>query len=151
MDIGTDPGQILAAIADAVVVTDARGAVTYWNAAAQRLFGFTPEEALGRSMDIFIPERLRRRHWDGFHETMRTGVTRYGSEVLRVPAINKDGGSLSIAFTLAMLYGPDGRPGAAIAIIRDETQRFAQERTLKKRLAELEALATGNTGDDVAA
>jgi len=135
---GIDPAQLLAAIGDAIVVTDGSGAITLWNAGAERLFGFTAAEALGQSMDIFIPERLRRRHWDGYHETMRTGHTKYGSDVLRVPAVDKAGRTLSIAFTLAMLKDPEGTPTAAVAIIRDETARFQEERALRKRLAQLE-------------
>jgi len=136
-----DPAQVLAAIGDAIVVTDGSGAITLWNAGAERLFGFTAAEALGQSMDIFIPERLRRRHWDGFHETMRTGHTKYGTDVLRVPAVDKAGRTLSIAFTLAMLKDAEGTPTAAVAIIRDESARFQEERALRKRLAELEGAA----------
>jgi len=134
-----DPGQILAAISDAVVVSDRAGRITFWNGAAERIFGFTSHEALGQSMDIFVPERLRKRHWDGYHESMRTGKTRYSTDVLRVPAVDKAGNNLSIAFTVAMINGPGGLPEAIVAVIRDETQRFADERALRKRVAELEA------------
>ncbi len=94
-------------------------------------------------MDIFIPERLRKRHWDGYHETMRTGHTRYGTDVLRVPAVDKAGRSLSIAFTVALLTDAAGKPEAVLAVIRDETVRFQEERALKKRVAELEAQLAG--------
>ncbi len=136
-----DPAQLLSAIGDALVVTDAGGAIILWNAGAECMFGFTAQEAMGQSMDIFIPERLRKRHWDGYHETMRTGHTRYGTDVLRVPAIDKAGNSLSIAFTVAMLNDAAGKPEAVVAVIRDETTRFQEERALKKRVTELEALA----------
>jgi len=139
MSMQIDLAQLVAAIGDALVVSDTSGAITFWNPAAERLFGFTQAEALGQSMDIFIPEKLRKRHWDGYHETMRSGVTKYGTELLRVPAINKAGASLSIAFTVALLQGPDGQPAAIAAVIRDETGRFAEDRALRKRVAELEA------------
>jgi PAS domain S-box-containing protein len=134
-----EPGRLLAAMADALVVADAQGLVCLWNPAAERIFGFTPQEALGRSMDFIIPERLRGRHWEGYRETMASGITKYGTELLRVPALAKDGRQLSIAFTVALLAGPDGRPAAIVAVIRDETQRFQDERALRKRVAELEA------------
>jgi len=136
---GVDPAQLIAAIGDAVVVCDAAGHITAWNPAAERIFGFTQAEALGQSMDIFIPERLRKRHWEGCNETMRTGITKYGTDVLRVPAIDKQGRALSIAFTVALFAGPDGKPNAIAAVIRDESVRFTEERALRKRLAELEA------------
>ena len=134
-----DFSQLVAAIGDAIVVTDAKGAITVWNPAAERMFGFTAGEALGQSLDLIIPERLRGRHWEGYQKTMETGHTKYGSDLLRVPALHKDGRSLSIAFTVAMLMSPEGKPAAIAAVIRDETSRFVEERDLRKRLAELEA------------
>jgi PAS domain S-box-containing protein len=134
-----DLNQLVAAVGDAVVVTDTAGAITMWNPAAERLFGYPESEALGRSLDLIIPERLRARHWEGYHKTMQTGHTRYGTDVLRVPAVDKGGRALSIAFTVALLRAEDGRPVAIAAVIRDETSRFNEERSLRKRLAELEA------------
>ncbi len=99
----TDYQQLVEAIGDAVVVCDAAGAIIVWNDAAVRMFGFTREDALGKSLDLIIPERQRGRHWDGYNKSMATGQTRYGSDVLRVPALHKDGRTLSIAFTVAML------------------------------------------------
>lgn len=132
-------GAVVAAVGDAVVACDAQGKIILWNAAAQRMFGHTPQEALGNSLDIIIPERLRKRHWDGYDKTMATGITRYGTDVLRVPAINKKGESMSIAFTVAMLFTPDNKVSAIISVIRDETSRFNEDRALRKRLGELEA------------
>ncbi len=135
--------RLAAAIGDALVICDRDGRIVRWNAAAERMFGFSQNEALGQSMDIFIPERLRQRHWEGCNQTMRTGITKYGTDVLRVPAIDKLGRSLSIAFTVALFAGEDGKPAAIAALIRDETARFAEERALRKRVAELEVqLAT---------
>jgi PAS domain S-box-containing protein len=102
-------------------------------------FGYTEAEALGHSLDLVIPERLRLRHWEGYRRVMQTGATRYGTEVLRVPAVHKDGRRLSIAFTVALLYAPTREIQAIAAIIRDETSRWEEERALRKRLAELEA------------
>jgi PAS domain S-box-containing protein len=139
MSITVDPAKLLTAVGDAIVVTDASGAIVLWNAGAERMFGFAAAEALGQSMDIFIPERLRKRHWDGYHETMRTGHTKYGSDVLRVPAVDKAGRQLSIAFTVAMLDDAAGKPEAIVAVIRDETARFQEDRKQRNRIAELEA------------
>ena len=139
MQTNIDLNALVASVGDAIVVCDAAGAVVMWNPAAERMFGHTEAEVLGQSMDMIIPERLRKRHWEGYHKTMATGVTRYGHDVLRVPAVDKAGNSLSIAFTVAMLYAPDGKVSAIAAVVRDETSRFNDERALKKRLAELEA------------
>ncbi|MGF6777252.1 PAS domain-containing protein [Paraburkholderia sp. GAS334] len=141
MQTAIDYQQLVTAIGDAVVISGADGNITLWNPAAERMFGFTEKEALGKSLDVIIPERLRGRHWDGYHKTMSTGQTRYGNDVLRVPAIHKDGRALSIAFTVALLYSPEKALTGIVAVIRDETSRFQEERNLRKRLAELEAQA----------
>lgn len=134
-----DLTQLVEAVGDAIVISDAKGAITLWNPAAERMFGFTKDDALGRSLDLIIPERQRQRHWDGYQKTMDTGITRYGNDVLRVPAVHKDGHTLSIAFTVALLHTPDNKVAAIVAVIRDESSRFTEDRVLRKRLAELEA------------
>jgi PAS domain S-box-containing protein len=133
--------QLVAGAGDGIMVCDAGGIVTFWNAASERIFGHSTAEAIGQSMDMIIPGRQRQRHWDGYHQTMATGITKYGSDVLRVPALHKDGHTLSIAFTVSMLFTADHKVGSIVAIVRDETKRFAEERELRKRVMELEAAA----------
>jgi PAS domain S-box-containing protein len=135
-----DYEQLVNAIGDAVIISDANGAITLWNPAAERMFGFTQSEALGQSLDLIIPERLRGRHWDGYNKTMATGETRYGHDLLKVPAVDKSGRAMSIAFTVALLHSAQGEVSGIVAIIRDETARFQEERALRKRITELEAL-----------
>jgi PAS domain S-box-containing protein len=141
MSTSIDLNQLVEAVGDAIVVCDASGAITLWNPAAERMFGFSQAEAVGQSLDLIIPERQRQRHWDGYNKTMETGQTKYGHDVLRVPALHKDGRPLSIAFTVALLYSPEKTVSAIVAIIRDETVRWGEERTLRQRLKELEAAA----------
>ncbi|MET3498306.1 PAS domain-containing protein [Variovorax boronicumulans] len=133
--------QLVAGAGDAIMVCNAKGAITFWNKAAERIFGFTEAEALGQSLDIIIPVRQRQRHWDGYNKTMETAVTKYGADVLRVPALHKDGDTLSIAFTVSMLFSQDQQVSGIVAIVRDETARFAEERKLRARLVEVEAAA----------
>jgi PAS domain S-box-containing protein len=129
---------------DAVLVSDREGVTRYWNQAAARLFGFTAEEAVGRSMDLIIPERLRGRHWGGWEKVMETGVTRYGDgQLLAVPAVHKDGRALSVEFSIQLLRGGDGRIEWVVAVFRDVTERFQRDKALKLRLKELEARLGG--------
>lgn len=150
MRTAIDPRAVAEAIGDAIVACDASGAIVMWNAGATRMFGFTEDEALGQSLDIIIPERLRKRHWEGYEKTMATGITRYGNDVLRVPGVDKAGRAMSIAFTVAMLHTDDDKVSAIVSVIRDETSRFNDDRALRKRLAELEArVAPGQPGPPV--
>jgi PAS domain S-box-containing protein len=129
------------AAADAIIASGADGTIIFWNPAATRIFGFSADEALGQSLDLIIPERFRARHWDGYRQVMVTGETKYAADVLRVPAVHKDGRALSIAFTVSLMDAPDGNGRVIAAIVRDETQRWNEERELRRRLAELEQQA----------
>lgn len=133
-----DYQQLVENAADAIMVCDAAGKITLWNAASTRMFGFTELEAMGKSLDIIIPQRQQARHWEGYHVTMASGVTKYGASVLRVPAVHKDGRTLSIAFTVSLMHDAAGKVSAIVAIVRDESVKFAEERALRKRITELE-------------
>jgi PAS domain S-box-containing protein len=123
--------------ADAIVYADAKGVIRFWNDAATRIFGFAASEAIGQSLDLIIPENLRKRHWDGFDQTMRTGESRYGAgDLLAVPALRKDGTRISVEFTIVMFHGDDGRMVGIGAILRDVTKRFEEMRALRKQLAD---------------
>jgi PAS domain S-box-containing protein len=88
-------------------------------------------------LDIIIPIRLRKRHWDGYRQVMKTGDSRYGhGDILAVPGITKDGNGISIEFTIVPLRVAGEIIGLA-AIMRDVTKRFEEQRALKRKLAEL--------------
>ncbi len=118
---------------DAIIYADAQGTITFWNKAAERIFGFSESEAVAKSLDIIIPEKLRKRHWNGFAETIRTGKTRYSAgDVLAVPALRKDGTRISIEFTILPFPDRTGRILGMAAILRDVTQRFEELNSLRK-------------------
>ena len=128
--------RLVAAMADAVVYADAEGTIEVWNRGAERIFGFSAGEAIGRSLDIIIPANLRERHWHGFRATLQTGRSRYGAgELLSVPATRKDGTRISVEFTIAPFTDDAGRMIGIAAIMRDATARFEEMRALRKQLA----------------
>lgn len=138
------PVRILDGSPDAVLICDRAGIVRYWNAAAERVFGFTATDALGASMNLIIPERLRVRHWAGWEATMATGVTRYGAgQLLAVPALHKDGRQISIEFSIQLLKAADRRIEWVVAIVRDVTDRFRREKDLRVQLNAVQAKTTG--------
>lgn len=125
---------------EAVIFADREGKMTLWNAGATTIFGYTAEEALGQNLDLIIPEKQRKRHWEGYEKVMATGVTRYGAtDLLAVPAMRKDGTRISVEFSIVLVRNEEGTPSGVAAIMRDVTKRWQQERDLKVRLAALEA------------
>jgi PAS domain S-box-containing protein len=127
---------LLASSSDAIVATDREGHITFWNPGAERIFGFAANEAVGKSLDLIIPENLRARHWEGFHHVMQTGVSRYGDgDLLSVPGLAKGGRRISVEFTIVMLR--DGADVAGtVAVMRDVTKRFEEVRELRRKLAD---------------
>lgn len=136
--------QLVDLAPDAILFADREGLIRIWNAGAVALFGFSEAEALGQSLDLIIPQKLRPRHWEGYHRVMAGGETHYGSKLLAVPALRQDGSQLSSEFSIIMLRDALGQVMGVAAIMRDVSERFAQEKALKSRIATLET-ASGNT------
>ena len=129
---------LLASRSDAIIATDRDGIIRHWNAGAERIFGHTAAEAVGESLDLIIPEGLRRRHWEGFHRTMKTGQSRYGEgDVLAVPGLRKDGSRVSLEFTIAPIRGTSGEWVGVAAILRDVTGRFEELKALRRQVAQM--------------
>jgi PAS domain S-box-containing protein len=130
--------SLLSSRSDAIVVADRDGIIRFWNPGAERIFGHTADETIGRSLDLIIPERLRERHWQGFRHTVATGQSRYGEgDLLSVPALHKNGTTLSVEFTIVPLQDEQGAMRGMAAVMRDVTKRFDEMRKLKRQLAEL--------------
>lgn len=138
MSNAIDFEALVSQIGEAVIISDRDENIIFWNASAERIFGFSPDEALGKTLSIITPERFRERHSKGYFHTIQTGQTKYGNTLLRVPAVHKDGHSISIAFSVSMLLDGQNQPIAIAAIVRDETERFQEERKLKEKLAAYE-------------
>lgn len=116
---------------DAVICADCEGLIRFWNAGAERIFGFSRDEAVGQSLEIIIPERLRQRHWDAYRRMMATGRSRHPSnEPLSVLAQTKSGQTISMHFTVAPLPGPYGVVAGIVAVLRDATATFQELRRL---------------------
>lgn len=131
--------RIVETAPDAIIFADRDGIIRLWNTGASVVIGYGADGAVGRSLDLIIPERLRARHWEGYHRVMATGETRYGRELLSVPAVRKDGTRISVEFSIAQLRDEYGRPIGIAAILRDVTARWERDRALRHRLAEAEA------------
>jgi PAS domain S-box-containing protein len=128
---------ILSANSDAIIAADKEGVIVFWNPGAERIFGYASTDAIGRSLDIIIPARLRKLHWDGYHRVMKSGKSRYGhGDILAVPGIKKDGNQISIEFTITPMRDETDQLVGLIAILRDVTKRFEEIRALKRKLGQ---------------
>ena len=127
---------IVSASADAVVAADRSGIIRLWNPGAERIFGHRAGEAVGQSLDLIIPERLRTAHWKGWRRVVETGRSRYGDgDLLSVPAIRKDGERISVEFTIVPLKDETGGMVGMAALMRDVTKRFEEMKALRRQLA----------------
>ncbi len=130
---------LLDSASDALVASDRDGLIVFWNPGAERIFGFSAEEAVGQSLDIIIPEPFRARHWDGYHQTVASGESRYGAgDLLAVPGLCKDGRKISIEFTIVLLKGASGRVEGMVSSVRDVSRRFDEMKALRKQVAEMQ-------------
>lgn len=136
--------QLIEAMPDALVVADTEERIEVWNGGAERIFGFSRDEAVGQRLEIIIPEHLRARHSVGYAETMRTGRTIYGDgDLLAVPALHKDGHRISIQFSIMPIRNIDGQLEGIAAIMRDVTADFEARKALRR---ELEACRKASAG-----
>ena len=149
--LGDEPVEValVAGTDHAVVIADLDGIIRFWNPAAEHMFGHARDDAVGQSLDLIIPEKLRERHWDGYHRVMQTGETEYGGRTLSVPALRRDGERISVEFTVTLLRDPAGTLRGIAAIVRDVTAAWEERRAVNRRVAELErelAAARGAQG-----
>ncbi len=123
---------------DAILISDREGIIRYWNAGAERILGYPASEAVGQSLDLFIPEKLRGRHWEGYHRVMASGETKYKTGLLASPGTRKDGSQVSLEFSMVLLKDEQGAMQGCASIMRDVTDRWLKEKELKQRLAACE-------------
>jgi PAS domain S-box-containing protein len=123
----------------AIIVGDREGMIRLWNAGAETMFGWTAAEAIGKSMDMIIPEKHRPRHWEGYDRVMASGVTKYGRNLLAVPALTKDDRRISVEFNVVLLKDAEGRVLGIAATMQDVTARWERDKALRAHVAELEA------------
>ena len=124
---------------DAIIFADRNGIIRTWNRGAERIFGYPAADALGASLDLIIPERFRRAHWEGFRRAIDTGRTKYGDRVLTTRSAHRDGSKLYVDLSFGLVSDDSGAILGALAIGRDCTARYAADAALRARLATLES------------
>jgi PAS domain S-box-containing protein len=119
--------------ADAIIYADASGTIVCWNHAAAALFGYAPAAAIGRNLDMIIPEHLRAPHWQGFEAAMASGKTRLSGAPTVTRAVHETGRKLYVEMTFAVVTERPGGPGVgAVVVARDVTERVEKERAARR-------------------
>ena len=121
-----------------VVFANPEGIIELWNAECEAIFGYGTEEAIGQSLDLLIPERLREAHWKGYRQAMVTGHTKYRGQVLVTRSSWRDSRTIYLELAFAIVKGDTGQVTGALATARDVTERYTQEKVLRERIKELE-------------
>lgn len=129
--------DILRSMPEALIFADLQGIIRLWNPGAETVFGFAATEALGQSLDLIIPERLRKAHWEGFNKAIVRGGTLPGRTSLITRSLHKSGQPIYVDMSFAMVKNMAGQMLGSMAVARDATKRFLEEKNLRRQLAEL--------------
>ena len=121
--------------ADAIIFADREGAIRAWNRGAEAVFGYAAAEVLGSSLDVIIPGRLRRAHWEGFRRVIDTGQTKHGDRVLSTRSVHKDGSRLYVDLRFGLISNEVGAIIGALTLGRDCTDRHLAGDALRTRTA----------------
>jgi PAS domain S-box-containing protein len=127
--------RILEQAAEAVVYANGQGIIERWNAAATAMFGYAASEALGQSLDLMIPEHLRKAHWRGFETAMANGKTRLGGRPTLTRGLHKSGQKLYVEMSFALVVDDAGASLGSVAVARDVTERVEREKAAASEAA----------------
>ena len=131
--------KIAASTLDAMIMIDSEGKVSFWNNAAERMFGYSVQEAVGKPIySLIIPEQMREAHMKGFEIFKKTGSGPVIGKLIEVEAIRKDGGIFPVELSLSAVKTKEG--WNAVGFVRDISERKALEEKLRTKLDELERM-----------
>jgi PAS domain S-box-containing protein len=102
--------------ARAVVVADTDGVIVHWNGGAQELFGHARDDAVGRTLDLLVPDDFRDAHWAGFHRAMSTGECKLDRATTRLPVKCADDTVAVFPARFVFLSDAHGRPAGALPV-----------------------------------
>lgn len=118
--------SVLLQMAEAVIYSNRQGIIEIWNPAAAAMFGHSADQALGQSLDLIIPERLRAAHWRGFEAAMQSGRTRLKGQATTTRALHRSGETRYVDMSFALVCDEHGQAIGSVAVARDATERILQ-------------------------
>lgn len=136
MESETRISTLFETAADAIVLMDEAERITDFNKAAEKMFGYSTPEVIGKEVEILMPERYRERHRQAIRRFLSTGQSDISGKKRDYEALRKDGTEFPISITMSPAH-VNGRY-TFIGIIRDITERKKAEFEFKKLAAVLE-------------
>jgi len=113
---------VLDSVLDCIITMDANGTVIEFNAAAERTFGYTKAEAIGRALaDLIIPPQLRDAHRAGLARYLATGEGPLLGKPIEVTAVRSDGSEIPVELGITAI--PSGKTPIFTGVLRDLTAR----------------------------
>lgn len=143
LSLESTAAHILRSMPEALIFCDLQGVIQVWNAGAEKIFGWSAAEALGQSLDMIIPERMRKAHWEGFDQAIARGGVKPGRKSMITRSLHKSEEFIYVDMSFEMVRDETGQMLGSLAVARDATQRFNDEKALRKQLAELTAKPAG--------
>lgn len=131
---------ILETTVDAIITIDERGSILSFNRAAERIFGYAPEEVLGRNVSVLMPEPYQQEHDEYLHRYLRTGEKRIIGIGREVKGLRKDGSMFPMDLSVSEVNLPEKR--LFTGIVRDISQRRGLEQEVL-RMSDIERRRIG--------
>lgn len=128
--------NIIKSSGDAIIATDLQGSITFWSQGAEKMFGYTAEEVLGKSIYDLYPEEYREKR-----KRMEEFLLEYPDDAIRnyrMKIYRKDGRLIDISLSLSLLKDAKGDPIGMVGIAKDITKEVEAEEELKRKMRELE-------------
>lgn len=135
--------HILRCMPEALIFCDLEGIIRVWSGGAEKVFGWSAAEAVGQSLDLIIPERMRKAHWDGFNQAMERGGVKPGRTSMITRSLHKSAEFIYVDMSFEMVRDAAGKIIGSMAVAREATKRFNEEKALRKQLADLTAKPAG--------
>jgi PAS domain S-box-containing protein len=134
--------SVTQSVGDAIVSADNDGKITFWNPAAEKIFGYSENDVIGKPLTMMMPERYREMHRAGMARYRAGGEARVINKTVELEGLRKDGSEFPIELTLSAWKTNDGK--FFTGILRDITERKCADDELKRsesRLAEAQKVA----------
>jgi PAS domain S-box-containing protein len=115
-----------------IIFANRDGIIELWNPAAEAVFGYNSEEAVGQSLNLIIPKDLREAHWKGYRAAMASGQTKYNGQLLATRSRHKDGRKIYVELAFGVIKDGSRQVLGGFAVARDITERYKKEKSTQK-------------------